>query len=259
MESTKSLAAERQGLIHEIVGSERIVRVEDLCQRLNVSPATVRRDLADLEGRGVVRRVHGGAMSIESRLDEPLFDDKASISVREKRAIAAYAAGLVGDGETVYLDGGSTLLEMARLLKNRSGITIVTNSLRAAIELSGLGPNLIMVGGALRRRSQTLVGGLSQVVLNELFVDRAFMGTIGVTIEEGMTTTNGDEAFTKKLAMARAREVLLLADSSKIGNVAFANAGEFEKLNVLITDRGVEKEFVEKAENRGVKVVVVEC
>jgi DeoR family fructose operon transcriptional repressor len=255
--SMKSLATERQDAEHSIIRDMRVVRVEDLCERIHASPATVRRDLTDLENRGLIRRVHGGAVSVESQLDEPLFDDKTSISVKEKRSIAEAAAALINDGDTIFLDGGSTLLELTRLLKSRQDLTVVTNSLRAAVELSGLGPNLIMTGGHLRRRSQTMVGGLSQTVLNELYVDKAFMGTIGITVEEGLTTTNGDEAFTKKLAMSRAKEVILLADSSKIGKVAFANTGQVTEIDRLITDKHAPTKFADKMKDKGITVTIV--
>ena len=118
---------------------------------------------------------------------------------------------------------------MARLLKDRSNITIVTNSLRAAVELAGSGPRLILVGGELRRLAQTTVGPLTRFMLQELHVDKAFMGTIGLTLEEGLTTTDPTEAYTKDLVMEHAREVILLADSSKAHKISFTRAGRLKR------------------------------
>jgi DeoR/GlpR family transcriptional regulator of sugar metabolism len=255
VETPKALAAERLTQMCAILRTSHVARVEELSERLEVSPATVRRDLSELEERGLVRRVHGGAVSIESRLDEPLFDDKTSLAASEKRGIAGMAATMINAADTIYLDGGSTVLELASLLKERTDITVVTNSLRAGIELSGIGPHLIMTGGTLRRRSQTVVGGLSQSVLGEIHVDKAFMGTIGIALNEGLTTTNTDEAFTKKLAMSRASQVVLLADSSKIGVVSFAHAGDIGDIDTLITDANAPAEFVSKLEEEGIDVV----
>lgn len=249
------MAAERLAQMCAILRTSHIVRVEELSEQLGVSPATVRRDLTELEERGRVRRVHGGAVSIESRLDEPLFDDKTSLAETEKRSIAAAAAEMINASETIYLDGGSTILQLASLLKERTDITVVTNSLRAGIELSGIGPRLIMTGGTLRRRSQTVVGGLSQSVLGQLHVDKAFMGTIGIALNEGLTTTNTDESFTKKLAMSRAGKVIVLADSSKIGVVSFASAGTVSDIDTLVTDIHAPAEFVSKLEKKGIDVV----
>jgi len=252
----KALAAERLDRLRALVRARRVVRLQELCRALGVSPATARRDLAELEKSGELRRVHGGAVSVESRLAEPLFDDKTALAAREKQRIAAAALALIKPGETVYLDGGSTVLALARRLRDRTHVTVVTNSLRAAIELAGAGPRLILVGGELRRLSQTVVGPLTRALLEELHVDRAFMGTMGVT-PDGLTTTDPGEAYTKELVMRRARAVVLLADSGKIGKVSFARAGRLEQVDVLITDRRLDAARAKALAQRGVKVLKV--
>src|SRR5271165_469708 len=127
----KALAPQRWNELRALIRDHGVIRVEDLCRRLGVSAATVRRDLDQLERNGAVRRVHGGAVSVESRLDEPLFEDKTGLAAREKRRIAEAALAFVDPGDTIYLDGGSTVLELARLLRDRSNLTVVTNSLHA--------------------------------------------------------------------------------------------------------------------------------
>jgi DeoR/GlpR family transcriptional regulator of sugar metabolism len=251
----RDLAPERQNRLRSFVRERGVVRVQEICKALRVSPATARRDLEELDDQGHLRRVHGGAVSVESRLEEPLFDDKTAIRSRQKRAIARAALALIKPGDSVYLDGGSTVLEMARLLRDRTNITVVTNSLRAAIELSGQGPALILLGGELRRLSQTVVGPLTRHLLGDLRVDRAFMGTIGLTERDGLTTTNTNEAFTKIEVMKRAGEVILLADSAKIGKVAFANAGRLSDLDFLITDRPADSALLKAARRAGVRVI----
>ncbi|HEY1661320.1 MAG TPA: DeoR/GlpR family DNA-binding transcription regulator [Verrucomicrobiae bacterium] len=253
----KELAPRRHDNLRELIRGSGVIRVEEICRRLNVSPATVRRDLDQLEAAGAIRRVHGGAVSVESRLDEPLFDDKASIAAREKNRIAEAALKFVETGDTIYLDGGSTVLEFARLLRERTNITVVTNSLRAAHELAGRGPRLILIGGELRRLSQTMVGPLTRFTLQELHVDKAFMGTIGMTMKEGLTTTDPSEAFTKELVMSRARQVILLADSAKAGKVSFARAGRLENIHTLITDKELDKEFAKELTKTGIKLIKV--
>src|SRR5271157_570222 len=232
----KALAPQRWDSLRALIRDNGVNRVEDLCRRLQVSAATVRRDLDQLERGGAIRRVHGGAVSVESRLDESLFEDKTALAVREKRRIAEAALNFIEPGDTIYLDGGSTVLELARLLCERSNLTVVTNSLHAAHELAGRGPRLILIGGELRRLSQTLVGPLTRLVLDELHLDKAFMGTIGFALREGLTTTDPSEAFTKKVVLDQARQVIVLADSSKAGKVSFAAAGGWDRVGVLITD-----------------------
>jgi DeoR family transcriptional regulator, fructose operon transcriptional repressor len=252
---SKALAPQRWESLRALIRESGVIRVEDLCRQLGVSPATVRRDLDQLEQSGAIRRVHGGAVSVESRLEEPLFDDKTSIAAREKRRIAEAALQFVEPGDTIYLDGGSTVLELARLLRERSQLTVVTNSLRAAHELAGRGPRLLVIGGELRRLSQTLVGPLTRLMLQELHLDKAFMGTIGLSLNEGLTTTDPGEAYTKETVMKQARQVFLLADSSKAGKVSFARAGRLEDIHTLVTDLAFEKELGKELTRRGIKLI----
>ncbi len=252
----RDLAPERQRHLVNIVSERGFVRVDELCGLLEVSPATIRRDLETLEERRQLRRVHGGAMSVRNRIIEPQFDDKTALASSEKRFIAARATALVEAGDSVYLDGGSTVLELARQIRDRTDITVVTNSLRAAVELSQGGPGLILIGGQLRRRSQTMVGTLTRQVIDEIHLDKAFMGTIGMTLREGMTTTDADEAFTKELVMQHADKVYLLADSSKLGKVAFARAGNAADIDALITDAEISPDLAGELRKKGIEVIV---
>lgn len=254
---SKDLAAGRLEKLRQIVRERRIVRIEELVAGLGVSAPTVRRDLVHLESRGDLRRVHGGAVAAESRLEEPLFDDKTARAAVEKRRIAEAAAGLIRPKDSIFLDGGSTVLALAALLKDRTDITVVTNSLRVAAELAGGGPALILVGGELRRLSQTFVGPLTRFTLEQIHVDRAFMGTIGLTVEAGLTTTDAREAYTKSLVMDHAGEVILLADSSKLGKVSFARSGNLDKLARVITDKGAPPKLVRQLKQKGVVVTTV--
>lgn len=255
---TREIAAERVDRLRAILRESAIVRVDELCATLQVSPATVRRDLEELERLGEARRVHGGAVSVgEKRYEEPFFDDKAAIAKSEKQRIARKALELISPRDTIYLDGGSTALELARLLRDYGGaITIVTNSLRAATELAGSGPQLILIGGELRRLSQTMVGPLTRLMLEPMHIDKAFMGTIGLSLKAGLTTTDAGEAYTKELVMERASEVILLADSNKVGVVTFAQAGKLSQLDVLVTDAPLPRDYEEYCEANDVRVMV---
>lgn len=253
----KELAPERLDRLRDILRETAVVRVDELCAALKVSAATVRRDLEELERRGEARRVHGGAVAVSRKpFEEPVFDDKAAMARDEKQRIARKALELIGPRDTIYLDGGSTVLELARLLPSRPDVTVVTNSLRAASELGASGPRLILIGGELRRLSQTMVGPLTRFMLEELHIDKAFMGTIGISLEEGLTTTDPGEAYTKELVMRRAREVVLLADSNKVGTVTFARAGKLSDAGTLVTDAPLPEEYEEYCARHGVAVVL---
>jgi DeoR family fructose operon transcriptional repressor len=253
-EAHPALAPERRDRIRILVREDGVVRVEDLRKNLNVSVATIRRDLEILEEEGKVKRVHGGAVSMESRLEESVFDDKTSQSSRQKKRIADEALKLVGHEESVFLDGGSTTLFMARLLKQRTDITVVTNSLRAVQELSDSGPRVIFTGGELRRISQTMVGPLSSAVLEQIRVDKAFMGTMGFCLKNGITTTDPNEAYVKRQIAEHASQVILLADSTKAEKVSFARVSDWDQVDILISDNNIPKDFVKTLRKRGIKV-----
>jgi DeoR family transcriptional regulator, fructose operon transcriptional repressor len=253
----RELAVEREEKLMARVKAGRIVRVDALVRDLGVSAATIRRDLEQLEKRGALRRVHGGAVALESNLDEPLFDDKTQIAAGEKHRIARAAVGLVKPGSSIFLDGGSTILAMAPLLREMTDLTVVTNSLRVAAELAGGGPTLIVVGGELRRRSQTMVGPLTEPILSALHVDIAFVGTIGMDLETGLTTTDPREAFTKRLILRRAQQIVLLADSSKSGKTSFVRFGSPDEAHVFITDSRVPKGLLQALRRKGVRVITV--
>ena len=252
----KDLAAGRAEKIVQILRQRHIVRVNDLCRELAASPASIRRDLAGMESRGLLQRVHGGAVFNDNRVEEPLFDDKATLAAKEKQRIAEAALTFIKPNDSIFLDGGSTVLALARLLTDMTKLTVVTNSLRVAGTFAGSGPKMILVGGEFRRLSQTFVGPLTRSLIDNLHLDSAFMGTIGLT-EEEITTTDPAEAYTKDLIMRHARQVILLADSSKIGKVSFVRSGALGDLDLLVTDSGAGLKIVQKFRKRGIKVVVV--
>ena len=210
--------------------------IAELAAALDVSEATVRRDLQNLEAAGLLRRVHGGAESVAGiKRSEPLFDEKALIFPEAKEYIARLALREIQDKDAIYLDGGSTVLALARLLRERKKLTVVTNSLSAALELMDSGHRLILLGGEFRPISRTMVGPLTEPVAEQLSFDKAFMGTIGFSPEEGMSTTDPNEAFTKSIVMRRARSSYLLADSSKIDAASFVRNDPGKYLQYIIT------------------------
>jgi DeoR family fructose operon transcriptional repressor len=250
-------APQRRDRLSRIIRTRHAVRVDELRAELGVSPATIRRDLDELATAGELRRVHGGAVAIDRGVIEPVFDAKAGEAGAEKRRIAKAALPLIQPGDTVYLDSGSTVLELARLLEGRTDLTIVTNSLPVVVELVGRGPRVIVLGGELRPLSRAMVGPLTRHLLAELYVDRAFVGTLGLSLDVGLTTTDPSEAFTKDLVLERAREVILLADSRKLGTRSFAHAGRLEQIHLLVTDDAADHRTVRALERRGIRVVVV--
>ena len=248
------LAEQRFQRIRSFLKQRDVVSVDELCRELGVSAATVRRDLAELDARGQVRRVHGGAVNAETRLDENVFDDKTLIATEQKNQIAAEALKLIDPKDSIYLDGGSTTMALARMLLDMSKLTVVTNSLRVATTLSSAGPRLIVVGGEFRRISQTIVGSMSRSILEDLYINKAFMGTMG--LREGvMTTTDPAEALTKETVISRAKQIIVLADSSKCGVDSFVRFGVLSSGMTLITDDGVSISDRTNFVKKGIKVI----
>ena len=251
-----AFAPERRERVKQILKARHSVRVEDLREELGVSTATIRRDLHELEEEGELRRVHGGAVALDRSPIEARFEAKAAKNPAQKQRIAERAAAMIEPDAKIYLDAGSTCLELAKLLAPRTDITVVTNSLPAINELAGAGPRLIVIGGELRPLSQALVGPLSTKVLDELYLDQAFVGTFSLSLDAGLTTTDPAEAFTKEHVLARTREAVLLVDGSKLGTRSFARAGRLDQIDVVITDAGLDEEVSQTFEHAGVRVLV---
>jgi DeoR/GlpR family transcriptional regulator of sugar metabolism len=256
MTARRLLTPDREQRILASLG-DRSRSVAELSQSLRVSQATVRRDLDALSRRGKVRRVHGGAVRIRTLPGEPVFTEKASLRAAEKERIATLALGLIEDGETIYLDGGSTVLALSRRLGEKRDLTVITNSLMAAAELmeSGQGHRLILLGGEFRALSRTLVGPLTEPVLARLHPDKAFMGTIGFTAADGISTTDANEAFTKEQVMRRARQVILLADSDKLAHPSLVTSGTPTDIDILVTDAAPTPALARQIRKQGIKIV----
>jgi DeoR family transcriptional regulator, fructose operon transcriptional repressor len=211
--------------------------------------------LDELAASGRLRRVHGGAVAIDERVGEPHFEAKAATAAAEKLRIAQRAVDLLAPDDTVYLDSGSTVLAVARLLHGWDRLTVVTNSLPVVTELMGRGPRLIVIGGEVRVTSQALVGPLTRAVLDTLHVDRALMGTYALSLEDGLMTTDPSEAYTKELVMTRAREVIVLADAGKLSTRSLVRAGRLDDVDILVTDARVDQPALRALKRRRVRVI----
>lgn len=249
------LTPEREARILGLAAQAAVVTVSDLARDLNVSEATVRRDLQSLHERRLLQRVRGGATRNTPTRVEPLFQDKEDLNAVAKGRIAKRALELIEDHDVIYLDGGSTVLMLARLLDERQDLTVVTNSLMAAAALMTMRHRLILVGGEFRALSRTLVGPLTASVINSVRVDKAFMGTIGFTVADGLMTTDPAEAYTKDQIMARANQVILLVDSGKLGVPSFARSGRTEDIGTVVTER-IDDATRRELEQKGIVVLL---
>lgn len=249
---------ERKLIILEYVQQHSRASVQELSQHLQVSESTIRRDLKELEEVKLLNRTHGGAISLQGVNFEPTYREKEDKFRREKEAIARKAVELIEEGDTILLDSGTTTFHLAQELKSFSRLTVVTNSLILTEELQGVpGIEVLVTGGSLRRETLALVGPIAEQALDRVRVDKAFIATNGVDLTEGLTTPNLIEAATKTKMIKAAKQVILLADHSKVGKVSFAKFAEVTEIQKCIIDHGVAENIVKEMRKLGIEVHVV--
>lgn len=230
--------------------------VTDLSRSAGVSEMTVRRDLEALERDGLLRRVHGGAISAVSRSYEPPFSLRAGRNANAKERIAARAASLLSEGDTAVLDVGTSTLALARQIGTLGALTVVTPSLRVAEVLGDAqGVRVILTGGIVRADERSLIGDLAERAFDELHCDTVFLGVGGIDAGAGLTEFNLDDTRVKRAALRTARRCVVLADASKIGRVAFAQICPLERVDILVTDSSAPDEGLEPVRNAGVEVI----
>lgn len=249
--------SERLGAILERLSSDGSVSVAEIATSLDVSAATIRRDLRLLESQHLLGRTHGGAVPQGVLYELPLRY-KSTRQSREKLRIAREASRRVLEGWAIGLTGGTTTTEVARVLVDRRQLTIVTNALNIASELA-VRPNLklLVTGGVARPESYELVGPIAEASLEGLNLDMVFLAVDGISPRAGLTTHHEIEAHTNRALLDRADQVTVVADSSKIGKVAFARICELGHVDELITDVGADRDAVAAIEETGVRVTTV--
>jgi DeoR family transcriptional regulator, fructose operon transcriptional repressor len=249
-------AEERRQQILTILQRTPAVRVGDLGRALQVSVASIRRDLADLERSGSLKRTHGGAIARRLARYEPSLDDKQDRHQREKAAIAAMAVHLVEPGDTVMLDAGSTTREIALELRGRRGLTVVTNALNIAWDLAASDIEVIVTGGQLRHGVLSQVGPITERAIAALRVDKLFLAANGIDLVRGVTTPNLAEAQAKRAMVDHASQVILVADHSKFGRISFAHICDLDRVQAVITDDGLPPRVAAAIERRGITLHV---
>lgn len=247
---------ERLTAILEKARTDGRVDVGELATDFEVTPETVRRDLTSLERHGLLRRVHGGAIPVERLGFEPGVSARTELMAREKERIARAALAEVPVEGAILLDAGTTTVRLAELLPADRELTVVTNAVPIASLLSGR-PNitLMLVGGRVRGRTLGAVDQWALDVLADTYVDVAFLGTNGISLQRGLTTPDIAEASVKRAMLHAGRRVVVLADHTKVGMDCFARFGDLEDVDTFITDEGLDVDTAAELRARGPKVV----
>ena len=244
----------RQQLILQNLQKRSRVQVAELADELDCSEMTVRRDLESLERSGGLRRVHGGAVGVFLSADETPYGIRALENTEAKAAIGTAAAGLLTDGETVILDGGTTAMEVARALRNRR-MTVMPLALRPVFELHECpGIRLLLPGGEVRPGELSLTGGLTEGAFGQLRFDTCVMSPCGIDGAAGVTTHLLAETVVKRAAAKASQRVIVVADSSKLGRVAFGHVCDLADIDIVLTDAAADEQVVDELLLAGVDV-----
>jgi len=256
-----SNAGRRRESITQQLARENVVRVTELSRQFGVSEVSIRRDLERLERQGLLQRVHGGAVAVAVGSGAGALASVPTPYMDEKRRIGIAAAALVRPGERVIFDSGTTVLEVARSLSSdqsdRGSLTAITSSLPIVQEL-GHRPwvNLLLLGGIYLPEYRVVAGPQTVENLRGLHADKMFLGTDGLTLDHGLTTANVLEAEVDRAMVRAAAQIIVVADSSKIGCAGLTTIIPLAEIHVLVTDRGAPEDFLEQLRSLGIQVIL---
>jgi DeoR/GlpR family transcriptional regulator of sugar metabolism len=251
------LPNQRREKILEMIREDGHAKVLQLSKIFKVTEVTVRQDLEKLEKEGYIIREHGGAYLKNVGLNVKNITLQNQEFLAEKAAIAQKAIEFIHDGDTIILDSGSTTTEIARTIQGYRNLTVITNSLNIALIL-GAGPeiNLVLTGGEFKAPTLSLTGQKAADFFDDLHVDKLFLATAGITLKAGLTYPSISDICVKRAMIESANEVILVADSSKVGKSSFASLGALSLIDYLITDSNIKDEDVEMFQKNDIKMIL---
>jgi DeoR family transcriptional regulator of aga operon len=248
---------ERQKQILSLLARQRRLSVTEIVEHFSISEATARRDLESLASQRKAQRVHGGIIAVEQAPPELPILEREGEQADEKILIGRATAELILDRETVFLGSGTTVLEVARNIRNRSNLTVITNSLPVLNMLAGLKEiTIITLGGSLRASELSFIGHITEQALTEVRADKVIMGTRGISLVHGLTNDYSEEILTDRAIMKIGRELIIVADHTKVNRVSTALLAPLKNVHTFVTDPKVDRKFVQAAKRLGVKVVL---
>ena len=248
---------ERQKQILSLLSKLGRLSVAEIVETFSVSEATARRDLESLASEGKVQRVHGGAIAVEQAPPELPILERENEQTDEKTRIGRATAELIADKETVFLGSGTTVLEVAKNLRDRKNLTVITNSLPVLNALAGIKEvTVISLGGMLRDSELSFIGHITEQALAEVRVDKVVMGTRGISLEHGLTNDYLQETLTDRAILKIGREVIIVADYTKVNRVSTVLLAALAVMHTFVTDAQADKGFVAALKKKGLDVIV---
>jgi len=248
---------ERQKQILSMLSRQGRLSVAEIVEQFSISEATARRDLESLASEGKAQRVHGGAIAVEQAPPELPILERENEQSDEKVRIGRVAAELIADNYSVFLGSGTTVLEVAKNLRDRKNLTVITNSLPVLNALAGLKEiTVISLGGMLRDSELSFIGHITEQSLAEVRVDKVVIGTRGVSLEHGLTNDYLQETLTDRAILKIGREVIVVADHTKVNRVSTVLLAPLDSMQTFVTDLSSDKKFVQALKKQNIKVIV---
>jgi DeoR family transcriptional regulator, aga operon transcriptional repressor len=234
------------------------INVTDLCDELSVSSVTIRKDLKLLEDKGFLFRTHGGATQHNPYTVDRSVNEKESLQANEKNLIGLTAARLIEPNDSILIASGTTVLALAKNIKPKESLTVITSALQVALELIRQPAiEVLQLGGLLRKSSSSVTGPYAESILADFSCSKLFLGVDGIDLEFGLTTTHVMEAHLNRQMINIAQKTIVLADSTKFGRRGFGRICGFDEIDQIITDKGISDHTRKNLEGMGVKVTVV--
>ncbi len=250
--------AERRNKTIKLLNEKGQASVSELSRMLNVSEVTIRKDLQYLEEKSVLFRTHGGAMKKDYLVQDLHFDDKGKKNAEEKRKIGERAAQLVENGDSLILDAGTTVMQLAKSIHNKRNLNVLTPAINIALEVMRIPETQVTVlGGMLRPTSAAVVGSYAEIMLRDHFCSKLFLAADGFDPMFGITTTNALEAHLNRMMIDSAQKTIVVIDSSKFGRRGLSRICGIEHIDIVITDSGVSEAIKKTLSDSGIEVLVV--
>jgi len=257
MESSNNISSvERQEQILRLIERQQRLSVPEICDQFSVSEATARRDLEILSNQGRIKRVHGGAIAIHRAPPEFPILQRTTEQAEEKQRIGRTAADMVQPGETVFLGSGTTVVEVARNLRHLPNLTVITNSLPVVNTLADVSQiTIIALGGILRESELSFIGHITEQSLAEVRADKVIMGIRALSLEQGLTNDYLPETMTDRAILLIGKEVIIVADHTKLGRISTAFVAPLSSVHKLVTDQQASEDFISAISALGIQVV----
>ena len=247
---------ERQKKIIELLMIKKVLKITELTDELGISVDTLRRDINLLAKQGKIEKIYGGIKLIESKLGESSIDERMINYLKEKESIAQTCSNLINDGDCIYIDSGSTTYQIAKYIKNKRNLTVVTNSIPVVVELMNSEVELIIIGGKVRKHERSVVTFEYLFNFSELNILKAFICTSGITVEKGISDYNLEEALTRKKIIELSKEVYVAADSTKFGRDVTVGIASIDKIDYIVTDQNLNKNFIDQFKKTSTNLII---